>query len=259
MKNINQHISGVEESKFVKVACEYARRAEKQYRPFFTHFYNREWMRSLLEKYVHQEVGMFYSFYGGYEEAERQVLAISPYELSEEEYEIGVLDIQVNMGIGKPLSHRDYLGALLGVGIERHTIGDIILHSTGAYVFVEKSMIPYIRSELLSIGRYQKITIEEVERQQVCIEKPKVKLIETTVSALRMDAVSAVAFGLSRSTCTKLIEGDKARRNGMTIHVSDRLNEGDVITIRGYGKAKIKSIGGLTKKERMHITIAKYI
>ena len=151
------------------------------------------------------------------------------------------------------------MGALLGIGIERYTVGDIILQNSGAYVFVEKSMVPYIKSELVSIGRYQKINMEEIALEEICLKKPRVKVIHTTVSALRMDAICAVAFGMSRSTSAKLIEADKARCNGLLVGASARIKEGDTITLRGFGKAKITSVNGVTKKERMHITIEKYI
>ena len=259
MKTLMQHVNGIEEKKFVKLVMDYAKRADTQNRPFFTHFYNKEWMQSLIKQYVHQEAYLCYDFYGGYEEAERQILAISPYALDHSAFEIGIISIQVKVGIGKALSHRDYLGALLGMGLERHTIGDIILNASGAYVFVEKNMIPYIKNELFSIGRYQKIQIEEITADNICLEKPKTKVIETTVSALRMDAICAVAFGMSRSASAKLIEGDKARCNGLIVDVSDRVKEGDTITLRGFGKAKITSVNGLTKKDRMHVTIEKYL
>lgn len=259
MKTTFEHIKGIEEKKFIKTVLEYSKRAERQNRPFFTHFYNKDWMQSLLVQYVAQSAYLSYGFFGGYEDAERQILAISPYELEDAEYFIGILNIEVKTGIGKTLSHRDYLGAIMGLGIDRNTIGDIILHTSGAYVFVEMSMIPYIRSQLISIGKYQKIQINEIDLSNVCIEKPKVKVIENTVSALRMDTVCAAAFGLSRSECAKLIQGDKARCNGLLAHVSSLVKEGDVLTLRGFGKAKLKSINGQTKKDRTHITIEKYI
>lgn len=259
MKNTFEHIKDLEERQFVKTIVEYAIKAEKQSRPFFTHFYNKDWMQSLLTKYVAQDAYLSYEFFGGYQDAERQILAISPYKLEESEYLIGILKIEVKTGMGKALTHRDYLGAIMGLGIERNTIGDILLNKDGAYIFVEMNMIPYIRSQLVSIGRYQKIQIDEIELKDVQVEKPKIKVIETTVSALRMDTVCANAFGLSRSECAKLIQGDKARHNGLVTHVSDLVAEGDTITLRGYGKAQIKSINERTKKDRLHITIEKYI
>lgn len=259
MKNTFEHIKDDEEKQFVRVVTEYAKRADQQNRPFFTHFYNKDWMQSVLSQYVAKNAYLNYVSFGGYKEAERQILAISPYPLEDTDYLIGALNIEVRTGIGKALSHRDYLGAIMGLGIERNTIGDIILHDQGAYVFIENNMIPYIRSQLVSIGKYQKLNIEEIQLTDIAIEKPKTKEIETTVSALRMDAVCAAAFGVSRSECVKLMQGDKARCNGLVKGASEVVHEGDVLTLRGYGKAKLMAVNGRTKKERIHITIEKYI
>ena len=147
----------------------------------------------------------------------------------------------------------------MGLGIERNIVGDIILHEAGAYVLVEKPMVFYITSQLFSIGRYQKITISEVALEDLKIAEPKTKQLEVTVSALRMDAVCAAAFGVSRSECVKLIGQDKARCNGLAIQASDLIKAGDTLTVRGDGQAQLKSVNGRTNKERTHITIEKYI
>ena len=76
---------------------------------------------------------------------------------------------------------------------------------------------------------------------------------------MRLDAVCASAFGISRSECAKLIQSDKARCNGLAVNVSYLVKEGDVLTLRGYGKAYLRSVNGRTKKDRTHITIEKYI
>ena len=254
-----EHIKGIEEKQFIKSIVDYIYRADKQNRPFFTPFYNKEWMEGVLNQYAPKAGYVSYAFFGGYEGAERQKVAVTPYPLNDEAFEIGALNIEVKTGLGKALSHRDYLGAILALGIERDRIGDIIPHESGAFVVVDEIMIPYLRSQLSTIGRYQKISVEELSLNELTVIQPHTKEWNTTVSALRMDAVSAAAFGLSRSECTKLIQGEKAKRNGMRVSPSDLLKEGDIITLRGYGKAKLKAINGYTKKERLHITIEKYV
>lgn len=259
MTRAYEYIKDIEEKQFVKTITDYIYRANKQNRPFFTAFYNKVWMESVLNQYGPKESYIKYTFFGGYEGAERQKLAVTPYELHDQEFEISALNIQVKTGLGKELSHRDYLGAILALGIERDRIGDIIVHETGAFVLMDENMVPYLRSQLLSIGRYQKVCIEEIPLSDLTVIKPNTKEWNTTVTALRMDAVAAAAFGLSRNECAKLIQGEKARRNGMSVSSSDLLKEGDTITLRGYGKARLKAINGYTKKERLHITIEKYV
>lgn len=259
MSSTYDYIKGIEEKQFVKMIMDYSRRAYQQNRSFLTDFYNKDWMESLLNQHIPQMAYVHYTFFGGYEEAERQRLCISPYEVQDEDFELGALRIEVRTGLGKHLSHRDYLGAILGLGIERYVIGDIILSDWGAYVITDLTMLPYLRSQLVSIGRYQKLTIEEIKLSELEIEKPKTKEINTTVSALRADTVVAAMFGLSRSECVKLIQGDKARRNGLVVAASTLLKEGDTITLRGYGKARLVTVNGHTKKDRLHITLEKYV
>lgn len=202
---------------------------------------------------------MQFYFYGGYEEAERQILAISPYEPDENEYGIGALSLEVKTGIGKALSHRDYLGSLMNLGLDRRVIGDIILNESGAYVLMEQNIMPYIRSQMISIGRYHNVTVEEMALENLVLASPKTKEMNVTVRALRMDAVCSAAFGLSRNECTKYIQGEKARCNGLLVSASEHVKQGDVLTLRGFGKARLKSVNGRTKKDRVHITIEKYI
>lgn len=259
MKNTYQFIKDESERQFVKTVAMYMDKAELQYRPFFTDFYNIDWMKSMMVQYLQGYHEDLYTFFGGYEGAERQVMCICPYEIERSDYEIVALKLEVKTGIGRALSHRDFLGAILGLGIDRKQIGDIIVKPFGAYVILSRSMADYVSSQLLSIGRYQKIEISQVAFEKLEIDAPQVKVINQTVSSLRMDAVAACSFGMSRSECAKLIQGEKLRCNGSIVGVSDLIKEGDVLTMRGYGKAKFVAINGQTKKERIHITIERYV
>lgn len=259
MKPSYEFIKDDTEKQFVKNVTMYLQKAEQQYRPFFTDFYNIDWMQSMMKRYFKGISEELYTFFGGYEGAERQMLCICPYEIQKEDYELSVLLLKVKTGIGKALTHRDYLGAILGLGIERKLIGDIVLNPQGAYIFVNRGMVSYISSQLSGIGRYQRLEVEEVSLDDLQIEKPKTKELRATVSSLRADAVAAACFGLSRSECAKLVQGEKLKCNGMIASVSTAINEGDTLSLRGYGKAKLVAINGQTKKERLHITIEKYI
>ena len=247
------------ERQFVKMVAMYLEKADTQYRPFFTDFYNFDWMQSMMQHYFSGLYEDSYHFFGGYEGAERQILCVCPYPLEAQDYDISVLKIEVKTGIGKALSHRDFLGAILGLGIDRKQIGDIVVRPFGAYVILQKTMVDYVIGQLLAIGRYQKIEITEIPFEAIEVDKPKTKVITSTVSSLRVDAVAAVCFGMSRSECVKLIQGEKLRCNGLIAGSSDPVKQGDTLTLRGYGKAKLVSINGQTKKDRLHITIEKYV
>ncbi|WP_069997600.1 YlmH/Sll1252 family protein [Cellulosilyticum sp. I15G10I2] len=261
MKKPLHEIKDPKEKLFINILLEYSRKREVQKRAFFTEFYNVEWMKQVIQKHVGLTNMFAYQFFGGYEHAERQVLGFFPTYDTNFVFPIGCLKIIVKTGIGKALSHRDFLGALLGLGLERDIIGDIIIKPFGAYLIIKKSMIDYITCTLTSIGKYQNIELVEVSfsELELSVGSPQVKEINTTVASLRVDSVASVGFGISRTSCTKLIQNDKAKCNGILISPQHFLKEGDIITLRGYGKIKLKQVNGTTKKDRLHICIEKYI
>lgn len=251
-------ITNEEEKQFLKTVTAYNEKSEKQYRMMSTFFYNKEWMDEVLYRYNMKGTFNQYCFMGGYEYAERQVLVFG-YDSSYMEKPLCTLKITVKTGIGKALTHRDFLGALLGLGLKRETIGDILLKPFGAYVIVMEDMAEFIRCHLTGIGRYQKIQVEQVPCEEMEVDPPKFKECLTTVPSLRVDAIFAAAFGLSRSEVAKYLQGDKGKVNGMLVAGNHPMKVGDVGTLRGYGKMRLGAVNGTTKKDRLHITIEKYI
>lgn len=248
-----------DEKYFLKMLEAYALKAEKQQRNFFTPFYQGEWMLEVIQKYIGFSQLPPIEFLGGYTSAERKVLGIIVQAIQKEDLPVVLLKITVKTGIGKPLSHRDFLGAILGLGIDRSKIGDILIKPFGAYVIVCKEISEFITWSLTSIGSYTRITIEEIDLEELEVELPHTKIIDTTVASLRADALFAVAFNLSRTSASKLLQNDKGKCNGMNITASSLLKEGDVGTLRGYGKMKLTAIHNRTKKDRVHVTLEKYI
>jgi len=259
MKRLLHDINDPKEKMFIKTILEYSNKADTQNKAFFTDFHNVEWMKQTIQKHISIKNLVEYKFFGGYDQAERQVLGIFPTYDTTNLFPIGCLKVSVKTGIGKPLSHRDFLGAFLGLGLERDTIGDIMIKPFGAYVILKSNILDYISYTLTGIGKYQNLEIAEVCFEALELEMPKLQEINTTVASLRIDSVMAAGFGLSRTTCTKLIQNDKATCNGMTVSPTYILKEGDTASLRGYGKIRLKIINGLTKKDRRHICIEKYI
>lgn len=252
-------IADEEEKRFLKTVVEYSNKSFDQNRELYTDFYNGNWMEEIINRYIGLNNIHNYIFIGGYENAERKVLGFVCDVNHIYSNPVGAVKVIVKTGIGKSLSHRDFLGAILNLGIERAKIGDIIIKSFGAYIVVDKEIGEFIRWHLTQIGKYSNIEVEQIELEDLEIEKPLIKEIQGTVSALRADAIFAIAFGISRTTASKLLQNDKGRCNGVPVSSSSVLKEGDVGTLRGYGKMKLKSINGTTKKDRVHISIEKYI
>lgn len=214
--------------------------------------------RAFLEKLLLPAADMRAVFDGGYAEAERTLLVCYPefYVPEPEEY-LCLLEI-TGRDIGG-LSHRDYLGSLMGLGITRENIGDILVLENRTLVFVKPEIAPYILQNLSKIGRCG-IKIRRQEPSSAEIPSRSVRDVQGTVSGLRLDSVLSVGIGLSRSKTVELIHSGLVSVNWEPVQEPDvSLKEGDVISARGYGRMCLSRIGGLTRKNRYAITVSRYV
>lgn len=205
-------------------------------------------------------------FYGGYPEAERTAALFLPEYLSEEQItaepslaELAFLELKVNRfeASAADLSHRDVLGALMGLGIERDVIGDIVSYGDRAVIVVREKAVPFLTEHLTKVGRY-KVDVTVFERYAIT---PTVDYIEgsDTVASMRLDAVAAAVFSLSRSDASAAIGGGLVLLNGAPVTKADRaVGEGDKISMRGKGKVVIDRIDGRSKKGRLRFRFRKY-
>lgn len=215
---------------------------------------------NLFLQYQKDIVFSQYRLWGGYDDAERRVICFYEDDSSNTiSFPIQCLFIQsVNKKFSDTLSHRDYLGAILNLGIDRKKIGDIIVKDKEAYVFCQKDIVDYIIDNLNRI----KHTTVLVTKKNEDIEalKPNLSEITGTVSSLRLDAVLPVAFRSSRNSLTGLIEGQKVYVNSRLVETNSfPLKNGDIVSVRGMGKFVFKETNEQTKKKRYKITILKYI
>ncbi|MDY5987580.1 RNA-binding protein [Sporofaciens sp. SGI.106] len=200
-----------------------------------------------------------YRTYGGYEYAERQMVAFLPDALYYEyDYPMSALRISpLNSRFAEDLSHRDYLGALMNLGIERCKTGDLILADGECILFVSDSIASYIEESLTRI-RHTSVIATSIEMSAFQYE-PRRKELKGTVASVRLDTVLAVAYPLSRSKLTGLIEGGKVFVNGKLITSNGyRLKEGDLISVRGMGRIQYNGVLSETKKGRYFIQVYQY-
>lgn len=198
--------------------------------------------------------------FGGYDTAERQIAAFLPDALYYEwEYPLSCLEIRpLNAKFSDDLSHRDYLGAVLNLGIERLKLGDILIMEKCAYLFCVSSMAEFICRELARI-RHTSVICREIPLQDFSYT-PRTEDIRGTVASVRLDSVLALAFHSSRSSLVGLIEGGKVFVNGKLITSNGySLKEGDMISARGLGKFQFMGAGAQTKKGRCYVEIRKYV
>lgn len=203
---------------------------------------------------------VIYTFVGGYDGAERVIAVISSDFIDEE----NVLNnaplsfLRITPSIEKPLSHRDYLGSLLGLGIKREKIGDILVCESYADVFLIDKIAEYISYNLDRIGNV-KVECELQDVYQYTPPQKKEKLITTTVASLRADSVASSGFGISR---TKVMDYFRTQRVNVNWEVvqnpSKQVSEGDVISIRGMGRIVLEKVVGTTKKDRINIVIKRF-
>ena len=201
-----------------------------------------------------------YETYGGYEPAERQMVAFLPDALYYDyQYPISVLRISpANRKFAEELSHRDFLGGILHLGIERSCLGDLLVEDSVCHVFVTDTMADFICEQLTRI-RHTVVKTEKIDGESFSFT-PRLETVKGTVASVRLDTVLSVAFPLSRSRMTRLVEGGKVFVNGKLITSNGyRLKEGDIISVRGMGKLVYQGVLSETKKGRQYIQVGKYI
>ena len=200
-----------------------------------------------------------YETYGGYEAAERQMVAFLPDALYYEyRYPVEILKISpVNLKFAENLSHRDYLGALMSLGIRRECIGDILLSEDGAYLFVLDTVAPLVCDELSSVGRCSVCVCagraEELPGRE---ERPAQT---ATVASLRLDAVLAAMLHISRGDAVQLVKSGMVEVNHVsTVSAHYEVFENDVFSIRGRGKYKLCGVGAKSRKGRTFVSYIEY-
>lgn len=157
------------------------------------------------------------------------------------------------------LSHRDVLGAFMGSGCKREALGDIVFVPEGAQFVVEKTLVNYLQGNLTQIGSAP-ITLTEISKEDLLQKEEKVKVINATVADLRLDAVAAAGYGVSRSRMADEIKGLNVKVNWKEAKkAAQSVNVGDVISFRGRGRVEIEEIKGTTKKGRISVTLKRFI
>ena len=198
--------------------------------------------------------------FGGYELAERQIAVFRPEApVFYADYPVKCLKITpLNAKFAEDLNHRDYLGAVLNLGIDRACLGDILVEKDAAYLFCLERMADFIRDNLIRI-RHTSVYVEQVEAENFHYE-PKYKEVSGTVASVRLDKLLALAFNASRSSLTGLIEGGKVFVNGKLVTSNGyEPKEGDLISVRGMGRFRFRETGGQSKKGREYVILWRYI
>lgn len=198
--------------------------------------------------------------WGGYPQAERQRLGLARTEvpLTVEQVELAVLEIAGNF-LFDVATHRDFLGAILGTGIVRDKIGDIIvLGERGAQVIVVPEMADFLCVSLVQV-RSVPVQTKLIGISELKINPPKTKEIQTVEASLRLDAIASAGFGLSRSKMAEAINAGDVRVNWKEVNsASYQVHSGDLISFQGKGRLQVGEVA-ITKKERYRVQLTRYL
>ncbi len=199
--------------------------------------------------------------FGGYTDAERKMLVYLPDYLDFQSlYADGspVVCLNARFFEGDAPSHRDFLGALMGAGIARETVGDICVGNGLCVFFVTAEIAPYLLQNFTAAGR-TKLHLQALPLTDVCLPTQKTRQIRDTLASLRLDSVIASGFRVGRSLAAQYITSGRACLNGLPCEKPDKpVPEGAKISVRGLGKIRLSTVGAQTKKGRTSVLIELY-
>ena len=214
-----------------------------------------------MTRYLFGDMEGLHAF-GGYGGAERQMLVYLPDYLDESalyEESSPVVCLRAEFFHTESPSHRDFLGALMGAGIGRETVGDICVGKESCDFFVTEEIAPYIEQSFTSAGRTH-LRIRRISLLEASIPEPEVKEIRDTLASLRLDSVISAGFRIGRSLAAQYVTQGKAAIDGLPCEKPDKtVSEGAKISVRGLGKMKLAAVNGRTKKDRISVTIHRYV
>jgi photosystem II S4 domain protein len=198
--------------------------------------------------------------WGGYPQAERQRVAIARADIPLDPSQVAVaaLDIAGNF-LFDQATHRDFLGALLGTGIVREKVGDIlVLGERGAQAIVVPEMVEFLEQSLTQV-RSVPVKTRRIDWSELKLREPKKKELTTTEASMRLDAIASAGFGMSRSKMADLINSGDVRVNWKDITQSSHsLKTGDLVAIRGKGRLEVGEVM-VTKKERYRVNLTRFV
>lgn len=198
-------------------------------------------------------------FYGGFDDAEKKIMGVFPQWEEPQLSDFPIVCLKVEGGYTRKLTHRDYLGTLMSLGLTSQKLGDIVVNDGFAYVLIHKDMAEYVADNLNKIGSQGvKVTVfDDLSRIEINREY---RTFGAVCASPRLDAVVGAAANISRAQAQSLINGGKIKVNHREItHTAEAIKEGDLLSVRGYGRYIVHSFDGETRKMRMHITFKQYI
>lgn len=254
--NIYQHFRP-EEREFIDQVINWKNHVENTYSPKLSDFLDpRE--QQIVSMVIGQGEDLKLTFFGGFDQTERKRALLSPgyYQPEEPDYKIALFEVKYPAKF-VTIEHRHVLGSLMSLGLKRGKFGDILYLDSKIQFFAAREVVDYIQIELTSIGKAT-IQLEEIPFHQAVTVQESWQETSLTVSSLRLDSIIAALHNLSRQKAQLLIDQGHAKVNWTIVEApSFECREGDTLSVRGFGRTKIMSIDGKTKKDKWRISALK--
>lgn len=229
--------------------------AEKTYNDVFIDFLTPE--EQMILKNICSNEGIHASFFGGCGSFERAAAIIGMNEY-DGEFPVDIIKISGNFKFEK-LTHRDYLGSILSLGIKREKVGDINVYEDGAEVYLSRDISSYIINNMVKI-KHSGVKVKRIQLNEAREKILKFKDIRANIASFRVDSVVAAAYGISRSEAAALVKSGSVKLNFVeTDEPSKKVKTTDIFSVKGYGRFEIVDNPGLTKKDRLNVILRKYI
>lgn len=237
---------------------ELAQRSLREGQPLWTDFLDpteREQAQAVLSWVT----GIRYNSFGGYQTSERRRLVVYPDYYITQTIEPELSFLTITPGTSAQLNHRDYLGAIMGLGLKREKVGDLLLNDNNCQLVVVPQLVDFIKVNLTKVANC-KVEVEEIDPEQLTPPDLREKIIKSTVASLRLDAVAALGFSDSRTKMAREIKALRVKVNWKTVNNPDSLVVlGDTISIRGRGRVIFRELTGTSKKGRTGVLLARLL
>ncbi|MDM5332651.1 RNA-binding protein [Ureibacillus composti] len=255
MEHLIQHFRKDEQT-FIEKVIGWLREVEDRYAPKLTDFLDPR-QRFIVNSVIGQNEDLVIHSEGIFGEAERERILICPsyFEPQKEDFQITIFEIQYPSKFVQ-IKHPDVLGALLSIGMDRTKFGDIRIEDELIQFAVATEVADYIQTNLTSIGK-AKVRLEQVDSQKKLIQTTDIWNDKNyTASSMRLDVILGTVLNMSRQKSQALIKAGKVKVN-WTVRESTsfELQEGDIISARGFGRMKVLMIEGRTKKDKIRLQV----
>ncbi|MGE7601879.1 RNA-binding protein [Peribacillus sp. NPDC097675] len=254
--SIYQHFRP-EEKEFIDQAMNWIDQVRDSYAPKLSDFLDPR-QQEILNSLMGSNQDVLLRFNGGSEFVERRRALIYPdyYSPEPSDFNISLFDISYPKKF-VTLEHRQILGTLMSLGVKREKFGDIIVTEEQIQLIAAGEMDSYLTGNLDKIGSAS-VTIKRIPIEDILMVKESWEEHVTTVSSLRLDSILSAVLNISRQKAQTLISSGKTKVNfKQTENVSEECREGDTLSIRGFGRCKITSIDGKTKKDKWRISLGR--